>query len=304
MREQDLNYQHLRYFRAVAREGAVHRAARQLHLAPSTVSAQIKTFEEHLGRALFERVGRGLVLTTFGRQVLAAAEGVFSAGQAIAALADGRVRRELRIGVSTVLPKLLVREMLLPAIQPDLTLVIEHGTIESLFGALAVRRIEAVLSDRPTPAWVTAETHDHLVASSSIAVFGTAAFRSVIGSDLPGGLGRVPWIVPPAGTALRAGLEHWWEAHGLAPELAAVVDDSAVVKALGGAGVGVFAAPARMSVAIVHGYDVEVIGVTDAIQERAYVTTRLATPTEPALVARGTSLDARARTELGDGGRG
>jgi len=54
-----INYQHLRYFWYVAREGSVSGAARRLRLSPSTVSTQIKALEDHLGRRLLERRGRG-----------------------------------------------------------------------------------------------------------------------------------------------------------------------------------------------------------------------------------------------------
>lgn len=285
MRERDLNYQHLRYFESVARLGSVQRAARELHLSPSTISAQIKALESHLGHELLERVGRGLCVTAFGRQVLVHAAEVFAQGAEIVALAGGHRRRELRIGVSTVLPKLLVREMLLPAVGLECLVMVEHGPAEELFGGLVARRYDAVFADAPTPGFVAAETHDHLVFRSPLAVFGAPALRARVGDDLPGGLTRVPWLVPPRGTMLRAALERWWHDHGIAPQIRAVVDDSAVVKALGDAGVGVFAAPAQMEVAIVHGYEVETIGITRDVEERAYVVTREATPGDPALAA-------------------
>jgi LysR family transcriptional activator of nhaA len=290
MRERDLNYQHLRYFYTVAHEGSVQRAARLLHLSPSTVSGQIKTLEENLGRPVFERVGRGLVLTSFGAQILTHVDHIFATGAEVVRIASGSRRREIRVGVSNVLPKLLVRELLLPAFGDEVTLAVEHGTAEDLFGALVARRVDAILSDGPTPGWVSAETHDHLVAESAIAVFGAPVLRERVGDDLPGGLARVPWIVPPHGTPLRAGLEGWWESRGLKPELAAVVDDSGVVKALADAGVGVFAAPERMQAAILEGYHVDTIGVTEEIRERAYVITREAEPRDASILALCTPL--------------
>ena len=56
-----LNYHHLLYFWTVGREGSVSAAARKLHLAQPTVSAQIKSLEETLGDQLFVRQGRRLV---------------------------------------------------------------------------------------------------------------------------------------------------------------------------------------------------------------------------------------------------
>ena len=72
-----LNLHHLLYFRAVAREGGVVKAAERLNVSPPTVSAQVKQLEEQVGDKLFSRTGRRLVLTDLGRTVLHYADGIF-----------------------------------------------------------------------------------------------------------------------------------------------------------------------------------------------------------------------------------
>lgn len=279
MRASDLNYQHLRYFHAVAREGSVLRAARTLHLAPSTVSGQIKTLEQELGRPLFERVGRGLVLTEFGQRVLTYADAIFELGEDLVRTAiDGPRRERVRIGVSSVLPKLLARAVLQPALKPTVELDIEHGNTEDLLGALASRRLDVVLSDIPPPTWLGPRAVQHKVVSTGIAVFGTQELADRVGTELPGALARVPWLVPPTGTSLRRGLDAWWDEIGLAPEIAAVVDDSALLKALGDAGAGIFAAPASMEAAILDAYDLVCLGTTDRVTEEVWAITREAIP--------------------------
>ena len=62
-----LNYTHLLYFWQVAREGSIARASEVLHLAPQTISGQLKLLEQSVGEPLFTRVGRGLVLTARAR---------------------------------------------------------------------------------------------------------------------------------------------------------------------------------------------------------------------------------------------
>ena len=69
-----INYKHLHYFWAVAREGGVARASERLHLTPQTFSGQLSLLEEYLGVDLFSRVGRNLELTHTGRMVLSYAE--------------------------------------------------------------------------------------------------------------------------------------------------------------------------------------------------------------------------------------
>ena len=53
-----LNYHHLRYFHAVAREGSVSRAAAKLRISQPSICAQVKQLEAALGETLYRRSGR------------------------------------------------------------------------------------------------------------------------------------------------------------------------------------------------------------------------------------------------------
>jgi DNA-binding transcriptional LysR family regulator len=64
----------LRTFQAVANLLSFNRAAERLHYAQSSVSAQIHALEEELGVQLFDRLGRRIVLTEAGAQLLNYAE--------------------------------------------------------------------------------------------------------------------------------------------------------------------------------------------------------------------------------------
>ncbi|HEY4177883.1 MAG TPA: LysR family transcriptional regulator [Kofleriaceae bacterium] len=72
-----VSLQQLQYFVAVAEEQHVTRAAERLRISQPPLSRQIQALEDELGQPLFERRGRGIVLTEFGR---------FFAGQATAIL--------------------------------------------------------------------------------------------------------------------------------------------------------------------------------------------------------------------------
>lgn len=65
-----MELRHLRYFQTVAQELNVTRAAEKLHMAQPPLSRQIRQFEDEVGVALFDRVGRGLKLTEAGRFLL------------------------------------------------------------------------------------------------------------------------------------------------------------------------------------------------------------------------------------------
>lgn len=67
----------LRAFDAVARLRSVTAAASELHVTHGAVSRQLRLLDEALGRPLFTRQGRGLVLTDAGNQLHESAGGAF-----------------------------------------------------------------------------------------------------------------------------------------------------------------------------------------------------------------------------------
>lgn len=69
--EEIMEFRNLKTFRVVADELSFSRAAEQLHMAQSTVSAQIKSLEEELGLKLFDRIGRRVLITDAGQKLYA-----------------------------------------------------------------------------------------------------------------------------------------------------------------------------------------------------------------------------------------
>lgn len=92
----------LKTFLAVVAAGSVRGAAEDLHLAPSTVTAQVKGLEESLGAPLFDRIGRGVLLTELGQRLLVHARRLVDLeAEARRVLAtEGEERGELSLRVS------------------------------------------------------------------------------------------------------------------------------------------------------------------------------------------------------------
>ena len=106
----DLNYNHLRYFWAVAHDGSLTRAAAHMNLSQSALSVQIHKLEDRVGHPLFERSGRKLVLTEAGRIALDYADTVFKAGDELMTTLRGQPLAEIAAqtsqNVARVLPRL------------------------------------------------------------------------------------------------------------------------------------------------------------------------------------------------------
>jgi LysR family transcriptional activator of nhaA len=103
-----LNYHHLRYFRLIARDLNLTRAAKKLNLSAPALSLQLKQLEESLGHQLFERRRAGLVLTEAGRLTLDYAETIGRAGDELLDVMQHRPtggRQVLRVGAVATLSR-------------------------------------------------------------------------------------------------------------------------------------------------------------------------------------------------------
>jgi DNA-binding transcriptional LysR family regulator len=65
-----MEYGDLRVLEAVARHGSMNRAAVELNMVQSNVTARIRVLEEQVGTQLFDRSRRGVMLTAAGRRLL------------------------------------------------------------------------------------------------------------------------------------------------------------------------------------------------------------------------------------------
>ncbi|HJK98562.1 MAG TPA: transcriptional activator NhaR [Polyangiaceae bacterium LLY-WYZ-14_1] len=273
-----LNYHHLLYFHAVAKNGSVSRAAEELRLTQPTVSGQVRLLEEALGEKLFERVGRRLELTEVGVIVYRYADEIFGLGRELLDTLRGRPTGrmpQLHVGCSDALPKLATHRLLEPALtlDPPVQVVVREDKTERLLGELSVRGLDLVLSDAPMGSEVRVKAFNHLLGESSIAFFATPGIAGALRKDFPLSLDGAPVLLPSEGTALRREIDRYFESHDLRPRVLAEFDDSALMKVFGEHGAGVFPAPTIIEADIVQTYGVEVVGSTDEVRERFYAIT-------------------------------
>ena len=270
-----LNYNHLQYFWTVAREGSIARAAEVLHLTPQTISGQLKLLEESIGHDLFERVGRRLVLTEMGRVVREYADDIFNTGAELASVVRGnRIHhhRALSVGIVNSIPKLIAERILAPAIprDGDLRLSCEESSLHQLLAELAVHKLDLVLSDQPVPQGLGLKAYNHLLGASTLSVFGKPDLVETLRPAFPESLDAAPLLLPSTASALRRRIDEHFEHLGVAPRVVAEFDDSALMKAFGEAGLGLFVAPSVISEEVCRMYRVELLGQLDGIEERFY----------------------------------
>lgn len=270
-----INYKHLHYFWAVASEGSVARAGERLHLTPQTISGQLSLLEEHLGTPLFTRVGRNLELTESGRLVLSYADEIFSLGgeleEVIHHLPEGRPQL-FRVGVVDVLPKSIAHRILQPALQmPDpVRMICREASLDTLLAELAVHRLDLVLADRPIPPTVSTRGFSHKLGESAVSFFAHENLHKRLKGDFPRCLDGAPLLVPSSGNQLRSGIDQWLDRHRIHPRMIAEFDDSALMKAFGQEGAGIFIAPAVIESEVERQFQVAAIGRVDEVKEHFY----------------------------------
>lgn len=285
-----LNYHHLLYFWMVAKEGGISRASEKLHLAQPTLSSQIQKLEKAMNAKLFDRVGRTMVLTDTGQMVYRYADEIFSLGRELTDALAGLPTRDslkLTVGVPDVLPKLVVYQLLKPAIEIDekVQLVCYEGKLTELLADLALHRLDIVLADSP----VTPATHirafNHLLGESGVTVFGTTELAKKYNQDFPNSLRGARMLLPTQNTSLRRALEQWFDTNDIRPHVVHEFEDSAVLKVFGQHGEGMFAAPAAIEAEICRQYGVKVVGRIEDVKERFYAISVERRLKHPAVVA-------------------
>ncbi|MCP1336719.1 LysR family transcriptional regulator [Futiania mangrovi] len=241
----DLNYNHLRYFRAVAHEGNLTRAAERLNLSQSALSVQIRRLEERLGHALFERRGRQLHLTEAGRIALDYADAIFASGEELVGTLrqTGRARQALRVGALATLSRNFQIGFLRPVLgRADVELILRSGSPAELLRALETLSLDVVLTNQPPARDAATAFVSHRLAEQRVSLVGTPG-RLRGGGGLADLLASQPVILPTPESSVRTGFDALADRLGLRPQIAAEVDDMAMMRLLARAGVGLAVLP-------------------------------------------------------------
>ena len=285
-----INFKHLRYFWVVAKTGSIARASEQLHLTPQSISGQLTTLEQALGVELFQRVGRNLELTETGRRTLRYADEIFTLGdELLDMLRDPPAQRTLvfKVGIADVVPKSVAYRLVEPTLHLDepVRLVCREGPLDSLLAELAVHRLDMVIADRAMPASVNVRGYSHFLGESGLSVFAAPDLAATLTGAFPACLDNAPFLLPGADMAMRPRLLQWFDEQRIRPRIVGEFDDSALLKAFGQAGSGVFVAPTAMADYVRVQYGVRTLGTIDTVREQLYAITTQRRLTHPAVVA-------------------
>jgi len=229
-----LNYNHLRYFWAVAQDGNLTRTAARLNVSQSALSVQIGKLEDRLGHALFERRGRQLHLTEAGKIALDHAEAIFATGEELldTLRETGKSRLAVRIGALATLSRNFQISFLRPLLaRSDVEIVLRSGSPLDLLAGLQSLKLDVVLTNQPPASDALTPFIVHKLSEQPISLIGSP---SLLGGEHSVGtlLATHPIILPTRGNSIRSDCDALAARLGIRLQIAAEVDDIAMMRLL------------------------------------------------------------------------
>lgn len=285
-----LNYHHLLYFWTTIREGSITAAAEKLYVSQPTVSGQLRELERAVGARLYEKSGRELRLSDTGRLVFEYAEEIFTTGEELMNRLRGKPGSRaptFGIGIPDVMPKLIASRLVEPVFQlPEpVHLVCREAKLSELLDDLATHRLDVVLSDSQVGSQGNVRAFNHLLGECGIALLCSPDLLKKHKAGFPRSLSEAPLLLPTEGTVLGRTVSQWLKKLEIEPNIAAEIEDSALMKVLAGRGLGVVPVAAAVVDDAKRQYDLRVLGEIPDVRLQFYAITVERKVTHPTVLA-------------------
>jgi LysR family transcriptional activator of nhaA len=289
MKTSGLNFRHLYFFWMVAKEGGVTRAAERLGLAVQTISMQLASLEQSIGKQLLEPQGRRLVPTEAGKLALSYCDQIFLLGDQLQDALDeaeaGKMR--LTVGISDSLPKLIAFRLLqaTQGLDKQVRLVCMEAEFEDLLADLALGKLDVVLTDRTVRAGGSLKVYSHLLGESDMKLFGVPELADKYRPNFPASLNHAPLLVPTRNNALRGRIDAWLVQHEVRPDIVGEFEDNAMLNTFGRNGLGLFFATSALAQDIEEQFGAVLVGDAPELREHFYAISNARKIKHPAIEA-------------------
>lgn len=236
-----LNYHHLYYFRTIATEGSIAKASEKLHIGQPALSAQLKQLEEMIGKPLFERRNRRLVLTEAGCAALNYSNEIFRLGDEMLEVLKDRApdnTTHLQIGALDSVPKSVLLSLALEAYKiAPCTISILEGKGDELFRELRSHSIDLIVSNYPAQTIEETQVYSKSVGKMPVYVYGAEKHKTLKRS-FPKSLKGQAFVLPTTHSKLRHDLNHYFKINDIQIAPVAETQDTSLQKLLAANGIG------------------------------------------------------------------
>jgi DNA-binding transcriptional LysR family regulator len=152
----DVDMRLLRYFRTVAEEGNLTRAAARLYISQPALTKQIRQLEDQLGATLFARSRSGMALTAPGKALAEAVPSVLDAwdrAERAVRAADAESSKVLRIGFLASAANEKTQDIITAfrAMRPDWRVEMRQASWGAPIGGLVAGEVVAAFMRLPFP---------------------------------------------------------------------------------------------------------------------------------------------------------
>lgn len=227
-------------FIEVARQLSISRAASALHVSQPAVSMQLRQLEEVLGMPLYEQVGRGIVLTEAGNEVLAHAQAATAQlRQMEDAMAARRGIRKGRVDLGMVSTAKYFVPMLLVLFRkkyPDIEITLQIHNRERIMQLLLLGEVDLVIMGRAPDA---IDCVASAFATNPLGVICAPEHPLSRRRNAPPAIldGQV-FVVRETGSGTRQAMERLFGEHGIRPRIAMEMPSNETIKQAVMAGMG------------------------------------------------------------------
>lgn len=241
-----LNYHHLFYFRTIAAHGSIAKAADILRLGQPTLSAQLKQLEVMVGRPLFERRNRKLVLTEAGRAALDYANEIFRLGDEMLEVLKDRTpenQPHIQIGALDSVPKSILLSIVMKAYKiAPCTVSILEGSGDELLRELRAHRIDLIVSNFSSQAIEGTQVYSKSIGKLPVSIYGSQKFKG-IRKNFPQSLDGSAMVLPTSHSKLRHDLNHYFKLNDIRVNPVAETQDTSLQKLIAEQGIGLTPLP-------------------------------------------------------------
>ncbi len=271
-----INYHHLFYFKTIAEEGTVSKAAEKLRLGQPTLSAQLKQFEDTLGVQLFERHHKKLVLTEQGKVALDYSKNIFKLGSEMYEVLHDRLKPSkpsLHLGALDSVPKQVSLQLVRRALKiSPCQITLSEGRSDELIRELAAHRMDLVVTSF-LPSGVEAKGfYPKPITKKNVAFYGAPKFKN-LRKGFPKSISGQPMILPTYDSKLRQDLDHWAKLNSIELNIIVESQDISVKKLMATHELGLIAtATHTVTEHILRGELVE-IGQLQGVYEELFLLT-------------------------------
>ncbi len=265
-----VNYHHLFYFKAIAEEGSVSKAAGKLRLGQPTLSAQLKQFEESLNVQLFERQHKKLILTEQGKLALDYARSIFQLGsEMMEVLHDRHIPQKLSLHIGSLdsVAKQITLQLVKQAFKiMPCQISLSEGKMDELTRELVAHRLDILVTNYlPTEA-ATRRLFHRVISHRPVSIYGAPHFRS-FKKDFPKSISGQPMILPTFDSKLRYDLDHWRNIYKIDFDVISESQDIAVKKLMAIEGLGLMPAANHTVMRQVLSGELIELGVLEGVYE-------------------------------------